>query len=89
MVFNYWLSFVWYGNSKILKLPILSNEWGFNGKINVPWQPLLLLLINSITICYQFILLNRYQSTPIAHASIAHAWLSDLIVSDEEKVFKD
>ncbi len=68
MVINYWLSFVWYGNSKILKLLILSNERGFNSKITVPWQPLLLPLINGITVYYRFILLNSYRSTPIAHA---------------------
>jgi hypothetical protein len=51
-----------------LKLTIPSNEWGFNGKITVPWQPLLLLLINGITIYYRFVLVNRYRSTQIAHA---------------------
>jgi hypothetical protein len=53
---------------------MLSNEQGFNGKITVPWQPLQLPLINSITVYYQFVLLNRYQSTPIAHACWQVKW---------------
>ncbi len=68
MVINYRLSFVWYSNSKILKLPIPSNERGFNGKITVLFQPLPLPLKDSITVYYQFVPLNRYWSAQIAHA---------------------
>jgi hypothetical protein len=33
---NYGISFLSYSKSKILKLPIPSNERGFNGKIALP-----------------------------------------------------
>ncbi len=62
---NYRLSFVWYGNSKILKLLIPSNEWGFSSKITVLWPPLLLPLITVVPFITDLIQLNRYWSLKV------------------------
>ncbi len=52
----------------ILKLPIPSNERGFNGKITVPWQPLLLPLINGSTVYYRSRTVKQVPVTQSAHA---------------------
>ncbi len=64
---NYRISFISYFKSKILKLPMPSNERGFNGKITVPWQPLLLPLINGSTVYYRFRTIKQVAVTQSAH----------------------
>ncbi len=65
---NYCISFASCGKSKILKLPVPSNEQSFVSNLLPKWKKSVYGSNNSITIYYRFILLNRYRSTPTAHS---------------------
>ncbi len=64
---NYCISFTSYGKSKILKLPMPSNEQSLDGNLPPKWKKSVYSSNNCITVYYQFIPLNRYWSTPTAH----------------------
>ncbi len=65
---KYWISLISYGKSKILKLLIPSNERGFNGKITILLQPLLLPLSNGITVYDRSCTIKQVPFTQRAHA---------------------
>ncbi len=64
---NYRISFGSYSKSKILKLPIPSNEQSLDSNLLQNWKKSVYSSNNSISVYYQFVPLNRYQSTPTAH----------------------
>jgi hypothetical protein len=64
---NYRISFTSYVKSKILKLPIPSNERSLDSHLQPKRKKPVYSSNNSITIYYRIVPLNRYRSTPTAH----------------------